>query len=232
MERNGDRKSTLRPELAARLKQLPEEDVTFVPRVEQPEEGPSPEPRHPNRVWRGKKRPPSSKTFPWLDEHFLEDARAGATDADLARWSGLSLATVVRWRRSRGIRKQKDVPRRAAPALNLLGVHHGDVLHRTEDSSVNGLWVGPEYVLRKPLKYGELCRHIHFLHGKLGSSTKLIASSLGIREQDVATALSVYDTFLEKNGRPCDWCGFPTLKTDRYCSKHCWDTAKKEMGDR
>ncbi len=228
-----DEESTLPPELVAKLKQMPTDDVDFVPRASQPEEPDKPAPRHAKkRHWRGRIRPPSSETFPWLDDHFLEDAKAGASDDDLSRWSGLSKNTIVRWRRARGIKRAPKNDQRKALALNLFGTDHGDVLHRCDDSPIEGLWEVPEFVLRKPLAYGEMARHLWFLRAKLGSSVKMLAKSFGIRERDVESALALYDAFLEKNGRPCDRCGLMCLRTERYCSKECWDTAKKETGDR
>ncbi len=229
-----DDKNTLPPELRARLKQMPKSDVVFVPRTTQAASDLEPVPRHPNkRGWKGRKKPPSKDTFPWLDEHFLEDAKAGISDEELARQSGLSRYTIIRWRRERGItRSPSKNERKKTMALNLFGTDHGDVLHRCDDSPIQGTWQVPEYVLRVPLSYGELCRHLWFLNKKLESSPELLAQAFGIRPRDVETALTVYESFLDKNGRPCDLCGLLCIKTDRYCSKWCWDEAKRKVGDR
>jgi hypothetical protein len=213
-----------------RLRKQAAASVVFTPKVSQGERKPAA--RHANRKgWRMKTKPPSAKLFPWLDEHYLEDAKAGASDADLARWSGVSKAAIIRWRRSRGIRKRQGT-REARRALNLLGTEQGDILHRSDDSPIEGLWEVPEYVLRIPLSYSETARHVYFLHHKLGTPVDGLASVVGIRQRDVETMLALYTAFLEKNGKECDRCGFPTVKTDRYCSKFCWDAAKEEEGDR
>jgi len=229
-----EEKSTLTPEMRQMLRQMPNQEVDFVPRVAQPEHDPPIPARHPNRRawhWQGKSRAPSTKTFPFLDEHFLEDLKAGARDEDITRWSGISLPTVIRWRRSHKIRSSKKSVQRKAVALNLFGTEHGDALHRCEDSPIRGKWEVPEYVIRKPLVYGELARCLWFLRSKLGVSSEYMAKALGIREMDVAFAMRVYDEFLSKNGHACGWCGILCSRSELYCSKECWRNAKEEIGD-
>jgi hypothetical protein len=214
--------SNLSPELAARLKQQPSEEVEFTPRSAQPLLPPEVARQRRRRGWRGKTCPPSVEIFAWLDEKYLADAKAGATDEDLVRWSGVALHTIVRWRRSRGIVRRPGQNGRCARALNLLGVEHGDVLHRCDDSPLGGLWEVPEYVLRHPLHYGELLRHLWFLYQRLGSTPRVLAEAFGIREQDVQTALALWEAFLAKNGKPCERCGISVVSADRYCSVFCW----------
>lgn len=223
--------------LKARQRQLPQKDLLFVPARRQRKSATTHSTgsvRHPKRrQYLGKLFAPVERSFAHLDAHFLEDAKAGASDADISRWSGVAKTTVIRWRRARGI-KRTPSPRKkkVAYALNLFGTDHQDVLHRVQDSPIGGVWEIPEYVIRHPLNYGEMARHLYFLHHKLGSSVELLAKAFGVRERDVQTALDVYDAFLAVNGRPCDWCELPCLKHDRYCSTECWDAAKEEMGDR
>jgi len=208
-----------------------EPDVAFRPQRVQGDG--KPEPRHPNRRgWKGKVRPLSADTFPWLDKHFLELAQSGLPDEQISKQSGLNLATIIRWRRSRGVhRRTKPTLQQKAMALNLLGLPLRDVLHRVEDSIVEGSWSPPEFVLREPLRYLELAKHLWFLRTRLGSSFELLASAFGLKPADVETAVTLYDNHMQKNGRPCDQCGEPAPKTDRYCSQHCWDAAREE-GDR
>lgn len=179
--------------------------------------------REQTRLWRGKKRPRTQDTFPWLDKHFKDDARAGVPDKEISRQSGISVPMVIRWRRSRGIHRKDHTlgEETRAVAVSLLGKHHGDVLHRVGDSAVGGRWTPPEYVLRRPLNYSELARHLYFLDIKMGTGYGELAGAFGIREDDVRVAIEVYEAYIEREGHECASCGLLIPKKDTYCSREC-----------
>jgi len=88
--------------------------------------------------------------------------------------------------------------------------------------AVGGVFTPPEYVLRTPLRYGELCRLVHFLHTRQGTDAVLIAEALGLRERDVRYALLLENAHLDRVGMPCTKCGL--LTDPAYgptCSKTC-----------
>lgn len=229
-EKKADRGMT--SQLRARQSRLPEPDMQFVPRRAQAESPSKQLPSLPLTQKRSRKPKlrTSQKNFAHLDENWQEEMRAGASDDDLAKWSGVPKNAVTRWRRARGVHRRPTTKkeRKVAFALDLFGTGHGDVLHRTEDSPIGGVFNVPEFVIRRPLDYGELVRHLWFLQHKLGSSTELLAKTFGLREEDVKAGLNLWDAFLEKNGRECDHCGLRCIKHDRYCSVECWDGARKK----
>ena len=234
MGENDETGGELTSQLRARRRQLPEDDIVFVPQRAQAEAPGKvmprlslPRKRETVQGTRARKSR-SHGQFKHLDEHWLAETKAGASDADLARWSGVPKAVVIRWRRDRGIHRRVTKKRtKVAHALNLFGTDHEDVLHRTDDSPIAGVFDIPEYVIRNPLAYSETARHLWFLQKKLGSSNKLLSQAFGIRESDVKTALAMWENFLHAHGRPCDHCGVRCIKTDRYCSVECWDGARK-----
>jgi hypothetical protein len=176
------------------------------------------------------KRRPRQKTqdqaFADLDG-FADEARAGMPDEALARAAGVALTSVLAWRRARGIKRTSGHLRRRESqisALDAFGDHYDPGLHST-GSAMKGQWEIPQYVLRTPLRYDEMCRQLYFLHVELGSGAELLAKAFGFRERDVEMALAVEVAHLQKHGAPCARCGVPCdPRYGKYCSTRCKET--------
>ncbi len=136
-------------------------------------------------------------------EPLLRDARAGVPDDLIAKTAGVSVRAVRRWRQRHGI---KAAPQDAAAlAADVFGTGAVDTMHRSASSPIGGLFEVPEYVLRVPLQYEALARHLHALHDVLGSSAEELAAAFGLRRSDVETCLVLWQAHLERSGVPC--CG-------------------------
>lgn len=146
---------------------------------------------------------------------FIQDARAGVPDALIAKRAGLTARAVRRWRQERGIKAQ--APDLGAAAVNAFGLEPRDTMHRVEASAVGGCFDVPEYVLRIPLKYEALARHIHAMHDVLGSTAAELSAAVGIRESDVEACLALWQAHLERRGVQC--CG--ALHDPRFCCPRC-----------
>ena len=162
----------------------------------------------------GKPRPSRAKTheesFADLDP-FLDEARSGMGDEALCRAAGVSDTAVKSWRRARGIQRLKGWQRRreeAAYAVDTFGDGYDPGLHAVA-SEVNGTWEFPEFVLRLPVKYTQLCRLVHALVATSGIPPQTIAAAFGLRERDIVNALNIQLAHLVKISVPCKSCGAP-----------------------
>lgn len=175
---------------------------------------------------RGRNRgrmPSLPEAYRFLDDHYAADLDAGVEDADIARSSGLPVSVVVRWRREhRGVRRAAHPAKKAAAlkALELLGHDHGDVMHRTDASPVDGRWEVPEYVLRRPLDYTAFVTACWALWRKVGMTPRRVAAALGVRVEDVNAALLLMSDRLRSRRRTCWLCDDPVM-TPGYCSALC-----------
>jgi hypothetical protein len=202
--------SSLPPHLQAKLGQLVE-DATLPPT--------------PTEAKAKKRKPTRTKeqAFAALDI-LTREAKAGAQNDFLADTAQVSLHFVFLWRKERNIpspigRSRSETMNSAA--VDLFGDDPPEVMHPTL-SPVGGVFTPPEYVLRTPLRYGELCRLVHFLHTRQGTDAVLIAEALGLRERDVRYALLLESAHLDRVGMPCPKCGL--LTDPAYgptCSKTC-----------
>lgn len=137
---------------------------------------------------------------------FLEAARRGMSDDDIAGYAGLKPGMVRRWRRARGIKPRRVLRQRGADATTAMEVFGGtprDVLQRAAVSSVQGRFETPHYVIRLPLDYPAFCRAASDLHHVLGYSLEAIARALGIRETDAGNAVLLWDGYTQRCGVPC-----------------------------
>lgn len=134
---------------------------------------------------------------------FARDAAAGVPDATLARNAGVSTAAVRKWKRALGIKPSVELAR--ADAVDAFGLGTKDYAHRVESSPVHGTFEIPEYVLRHPLQYEALARHLYEMQRLLGSTDAELAAAFGIRESDVATCVLLWGAHLRRSGRLC--CG-------------------------
>lgn len=146
---------------------------------------------------------------------FLRDVRAGVPDDLIAKSAGVPVRAVRRWRRQHGI--QAGIQDTVALAADVFGTGSRDTMHRSASSPIGGRFEVPEYVLRVPLQYEALARHLHALHDVLGSSAAELAAAFGIRDQDVETCLVLWQAHLERSGVPC--CG--ALRDPRFRCPRC-----------
>lgn len=136
---------------------------------------------------------------------YEEEARAGVPDLLIAQKSGVPLAVVVRWRKALRIKRPRGITGGAEGqryALELLGPGFDAEKHAV-GNVFDGKWKIPEYVVRVPLNYTELCRVLHRLKD-LSDST--LSEALGISEQDINNARAVWDRYLSKKGVICKKC--------------------------
>lgn len=155
-------------------------------------------------------------------EKFLEEAEAGAPDEWLALQAGVTLDSVLWWRREKGITHKRG-PRTAKDTLMAagFGLKFDPALHAA-DSDLNGAWAAPQYLLRKPITYREFCRHIYVLHVHLGTGPELLSEAFGVRPMDIELAISVWNRHLQEKGTPCATCRELTdPRYSKYCSVRC-----------
>lgn len=142
-----------------------------------------------------------------LDE--LEDeARAGASDAYLARAAGTSVENVRSWRKTKKIRRssKKEEIISTLAALDL-GEGYSPKLHVVDTSIAGGTWEPPEYVLRDALDYTTMARLVYDLVVD-GEDVSALAAGLGFRPRDIALAYETYERhLLGPSGRKCERCG-------------------------
>lgn len=172
---------------------------------------------------------PKSKAQSFKDlDMFLEEARAGMPDEALCRAAGVSMTSVLEWRRAREIRRTKSGHDRKREievwALDPFGDWTPEVQEIDPESSLNAQWDIPTYVLRNPLNYDLLARSLYFLHVEQGTSAEALAKAFGLRERDVENAILVETAHLNKNGIPCKTCGRPC---DPAYGKRCSTRCKK-----
>jgi hypothetical protein len=157
---------------------------------------------------------------------FVEEAKAGMPDEELADRARVSLHAVAAWRRARRI-KRPDI----SATVRTMRAHclrPGDpermvhyVAERTQGSVVEG-WEPVRYCIRTALDYNEFTRHVYYLHHYLGSTTDTIARALGVRERDVDLALSIEASHLRNFGSRCQTCGNAMdPKYGAHCSWVC-----------
>jgi hypothetical protein len=152
----------------------------------------------------------------------LEEAQAGAPDDWLAAQAGVTLDSVLWWRRERNIRHPKG-PKARVDVLRAagFGIRFDSALHAA-DSDFDGQWESPHFLLRKAINYTEFCRHVYALHVLLGTGPELLSESIGVRPKDIELALAVWGRHLKKVGKKCPTC--KELTDPRYgafCSVRC-----------
>ena len=132
---------------------------------------------------------------------FEEDAGAGVPDELIARRSGLSVDTVARWRRRRGIKHPRGRPSAEQlihrAAVELFGRPPADTWMRTRESPVMGRWEVPQYLLRRPLDYSAFAEATSKLM-EAGLTPGRIAAGLGVRTEDVAVATTLWRARCER----------------------------------
>jgi hypothetical protein len=129
---------------------------------------------------------------------FARDAEAGASDAEIARRAGCSIAQVRRWRLRLGVRHAAGRPSTQALTNSLAVVLFGNpfepVISHVK-SNVDGLWQPPEYVRRERLDYTSFVEAIALLT-TAGFSPAKLASALGVCARDIDHAIKI-------GARPC-----------------------------
>lgn len=129
---------------------------------------------------------------------FLDDAKAGATDAQIARSAGVTASQVRRWRLGHGITRPSGRPttpqRLSRLAVDVFAQEYIPVLHEVS-SPVSGRWEAPEYLVRTPLKFETFARGVHAL-ADAGFTATTIAEAVGVRERDVVHALALAEARL------------------------------------
>lgn len=206
---------TLREEFRSQLDHILEEAAQH-DRTYEPEAPP------PAKQYRRAPRLGREESFARLDE-LAEEAKAGAPDEWLARQAHVAPDAVLYWRKARGIRRLTGKARtqqRNVWAVDLLGSFQAP-MHPAR-SDFDGLWESPEYVLRRPMNYRELCRMAYTLNVTLGAGPELISEALGLRERDVELAMTVWANHLARAGVPCKVCGAGVdPRYGEFCSVRC-----------
>lgn len=131
-------------------------------------------------------RLPEEKLAPYLAE-----ARAGASDAVIARATGATEAQVGRWRRNNNVTRPRGRPnvvaRTTSLAVEVLGHPFDPVVAEVAGSRVGGRFEPPEYVLRDGLDYDLFVQLVEVLIIS-GFAEEEIARGLGVRPKDVVIA--------------------------------------------
>lgn len=155
---------------------------------------------------------------------FLEEAQAGMPDPALARAANVSETVVLLWRKARGIKRKRGHARRKemeAYAVDAFGDGYVPDIHAMR-SELKGVWDLPEFLLRVPLDYDQLTRHLYFLHVEMGSPIDTLAKAFGFRERDVEMAIAVELAHLERVSIACVICTKPTDPAyGKTCSVRC-----------
>lgn len=208
---------TLREEFLSQLDHILEEAAKHDRTYEPAAEPPAPRPRKAPKLGR-------EESFARLDV-LIQEARAGAPDEWLARHAHVAPDAVLYWRKARQIRRPTGRARaqqKSMWALDLLGGSSFQAPMHPARSDFDGLWESPEYVLRRPMNYRELCRMVYTLNITLGAGPELICEALGLRERDVELAMTVWTNHLARSGVPCKGCGNGTdPRYGEFCSVRC-----------
>jgi len=124
---------------------------------------------------------------------FIREAEAGASDADIARAAGCTVAQVRRARLAHGIRRPTGRPtthaRATALATAVFGVPFTPVITPVR-SVVDGTFEPPRYLLREKLDYSAFIRCIRVL-SDAGLTTSSIAAGIGVRDADIERAAKI-----------------------------------------
>jgi hypothetical protein len=132
-----------------------------------------------------------------LDE-YLDDARAGASDARIARRAGATTSQVRRWRLQHGLVRPSGRPTVARRlnelALDVFAEEYIPVLHEVR-SPVSGAWSVPEYVVRRALDYAAFARAARVLVDA-GFDARTAAAAIGVRERDIVDAIALAEARL------------------------------------
>lgn len=121
---------------------------------------------------------------------YLRDAEAGASDADIARAAGCTVAQVRRARLAHGIRRPNGRPsteaRATALATAVLGAPFVPVITHVR-SVVDGTFEPPRYLTRESLDYSAFLRCVRALRDA-GFDLATISRGIGVREADIDRA--------------------------------------------
>jgi hypothetical protein len=124
---------------------------------------------------------------------FVRDAEAGASDAEIARAAGCSVAQVRRWRLRKGVHHASGRPTVRALTNSLAVVLFGNPFEPVVThvkSELGGLWQPPEYVRREPLDYAAFVEAVTTLITAGFTATKLVRA-LGVCDRDIDHAIKI-----------------------------------------
>jgi hypothetical protein len=157
---------------------------------------------------------------------FLDEARAGAKPSWLAEISGVNVRFVYGWLRYHKITYDRTSTAKAiekADALQGLVANYEPQMHRV-DGSLD--WDAPEYVIREPLNYTQFSRACYHMLVSLEMTVDQLASGLGVRPQDVRSAVEVWKKHLRSKGTKCLVCDtIIDTRFGEFCSRRCKDEA-------
>ena len=145
----------------------------------------------PSSAPRGSSGPRARRVDPRILDRFLPEARAGASDAAIAKSAGVKPDQVARWRRRNDVARTRGRPTRyaraASMAVELMGHPFEPVVAEVRTSILGGRFEPPQYILRDGLDYDLFVELIDAL-AAAGYRDDELAVGLGVREVDVAIA--------------------------------------------
>lgn len=185
---------------------MPDDLTARVRRIEREEHGRQPPAA--DRAKRGGTTGGRSRAtaFARLDE-LIDEATAGASDAALAQAAGVTMESVLAWRKKRKIsRRKKPEQADAVLALDPTGSTFAAALHEVEEDSIaGGTWELPQFVLRDALNYTEFARLLYEMRS-MGEMAETIAAAFGLRVKDITLAEEIWKRHLRQNGVVCENC--------------------------
>ncbi len=166
--------------------------------------------------------PQKLKPFDALDS-LLDEARAGASDEELARAADVSLTQVRQWREHRGLTPDRRKNQEGVRALLHLGAAYDPVVHHVAEGSLLDFEV-PQYVVREALDYTAFARCAHFLFHEAMLSPIQIGQAFGMRTPDVDLAIAAWQRHLGEAGKKCLGCdSLVDRRFGNFCSRSCHD---------
>lgn len=150
----------------------------------------------------------------------LEDIRAGATDAEIAKKTAIGVRAVQRWRLRNTLKKPRGAASKkiaAVRAISLLGESLEDVKHRVAESPVGGAWEPPVFLTREHIKYPLFLRLLDAGHRLAGMSERELVEALGVAAVNITQGLQLLRATVHST--KCPRCGHPT--SDTFCSAIC-----------
>lgn len=135
--------------------------------------------------------PRAPRVNPKTLDAYLPAARAGASDAAIAKSAGVKPEQVARWRRLNEVARPRGRPtgvaRATSMAVELMGHPFEPVVAEVRTSLLGGRFEPPLFLLRDGLDYDLFVRFVDVL-ALSGYGDDQVALGLGVRELDIAIA--------------------------------------------
>jgi transposase len=159
-------------------------------------------------------------------EAYRDRIIAGMSDVEVAKAAGVAQRTVKRWRLANRITKPRGFASKHVEdvyAISQFGEVLGDVRHRAERSSLNGVWEPPVFVTRQHLDYSLFVRLIEAGKRVLGMTNEELSHAMGVSLGGIEQGVEIYERILRRSDELCLHCKAklnPEFKSP-YCSTIC-----------